>query len=792
LDSCFYGIDPQFPGIANRESKIEKRLSFNINSVIRTGIIILFFLTPLTFYAWATTFTITKETIAQLILLFVGSLWLIKLLEWGDYHSLKSSLNLPIIVFLFILLISLFQTHTYYTSLVDISHWISFILIYFILISSFKEREWRKGLIIIILSSALISATYAIFQFYGLELPIWRKLGGRIRLFSTFGNPNYLSGYLAITFPLAFVLFCLEKKKSRQILLEILLALLYTGIFLTNIGGCIALFMGMVFIGIVFLVHQKNFLKENRLRLLTLILILSIISLIYSSPNPLNPTRRNIAREGISYTHLEHNSIQQRFLIWLSTIEMIKEDPLLGSGIGTFRIHYPNSQGKVLSLEKNKKYIPLTNKSINAHNDYLHLWAETGIIGLACFLWIVSLFYKKSFAYLKKVKREDKFLLIGLMGGMTAILIDALYSFPFHIIQNGMLFPFILALSTLIGEKRKIDKEKKCPLLLRRTIQISIVLLAVSLSILRIRIFVADTHLKTAEMMEGVRAYHLAEKEAEKALKINPCYGQAYSHLGRIKIYLGKYKEAIENLKRAEKNWIYVGLYNDLGYAYLKMRKIEEAKKFFKKNISLFPHLFQAYANLGSIFLEEGEKALSAKNLKLAEEKFDTSFIYYEQAKVLNPDFSLPFELAVQYYKTGILKTEVKKNSYFHKNLSQKETFSFFSRNHPYLDILRPIAKAGKPIYFKAFLYLEEEVILSAILKIRDKEERIIKTLNLEKEPPFSDNIYILNTILKEGLPCGEYEAIIRVKYGIENKRALAKEKFKITLLRLRSFLDRD
>ncbi len=551
--------------------------------------------------------------------------------------------------------------------------------------------------------------------------------------------------------------------------------------------------MGILFIGIILLIHQKNFLRENRLRLLVLILILSIISLIYSSPNPLNPTKRNITQEGISYTNLEYSSTQQRFLIWLSTIQIIKEHPLLGSGIGTFRIHYPASQGKVLSLEKNKKYIPVANKSINAHNDYLHLWAETGVIGLACFFWLIFLFYKKSFKYLKEVKREDKFLLIGFMGMGIALLVDSLFSFPFHIIQNGMLFPLILSLSVLIGEKREqtgkkdVNLEKKnFPLLIRRAMQISIVLLTISLGILRVRIFIADTHLKTAEIVMRAGAYPAAEKEVERAIKIDPYNGEAYSYLGGINIYLEKYKEAIKNLKKAEKNWIYIGLYNDLGYAYLKTGKIEKAKEFFKENIYLFPQFFQSYINLGSIFLEEGGNALSLKNLKLAEEKFDTSFIYYEQAKVLRDDFPIPFGLAFEYYKIGDLKAKGKltnEDTEFTENLiqagEQQRKFFFFSKNHPHFHILRPIAKANEPIYFKVFLYLKKEPILSTNLIIRDKKEKIIKTLNLKKNSFFPDNIYILNTLLKEGLFQGEYEAIARIKYG-KNKRIWTKEKFSV------------
>jgi len=757
------------------EKKIEKKTSY-IDLSLKIGLIELFFLTPLIFYAWATTFTVTKNTVAEIIILTLTALWVINLIEGKNYPSLKFPLSLPILSFLVVILISLFQTHTYYTSFLDLARWSSYILVYFIITSCLRRKKWIKVLLIAVLSASFIASSYAIFQFYGIDFPFWKKLSGRMRLFSTFGNPNYLSGYLAACLPIAFTFFCLSKKR---LFLGIIIVILYTGVLITNIGGCIALFGAAIFILLTLLIYkEKVFFKDNHLSLLLLILAFTIVTAIYSTHNPLNPKGKNVIAEGTAYTNFGYSSTQQRFLIWLSTYEMIKEHPFLGSGVGTFRIHYPAAQGKILSQEKNRKYIPQANKSINAHNDYLHIWVETGIIGLLCFIWIIAIFYKKTFFYLKKVKKEEKFFLIGLSGGGVAILIHALFSFPFHIIQNGLLFWLFLSLSTLIGEKKikeeeeggnKENKDGGKFIILKRAIQISVVLLAISLGILRVKLFIADTHIKIAEMMMKEKAYPAAASELTKSLKFDNHNGLAFANLGECYGYLKLYDKSFYALKRAEVNWIYPYLYNNLGCSYIGMKKWDEAEKMFKKNISLFPNSANAYFNLGNLFLLKAKEDILNENTKLAKKNLNKAFILYEQGKIFKHTFPLPLRLAQAYNKVG--EGDLKEKA--------PSPFSFFTpKSSPFLDILIPLIKCGGEGCFRLFFYLPPQENYTPKAKINieieDEEKKLVENFTLEKEIfPFNNIISIPYKILEKG----KYKVIIRLRYA-SGKVLLIKKNF--------------
>jgi len=125
---------------------VAKKSSY-LRLIICLGLAELFFITPLVFSPWTTTFTITKNTAAELIVLIIFPLWIIYLLESRDYHSLKSSLTLPILAFFLIILISLSQSSSLYDSFKDLARWSTYMAAYFIIISIIREKKLDEAFI---------------------------------------------------------------------------------------------------------------------------------------------------------------------------------------------------------------------------------------------------------------------------------------------------------------------------------------------------------------------------------------------------------------------------------------------------------------------------------------------------------------------------------------------------------------------------------------------------------------------------------------------------------------------
>ncbi|MDO9555100.1 MAG: O-antigen ligase family protein, partial [Atribacterota bacterium] len=526
----------------------------------------------------------------------------------------------------------------------------------------------------------------------------------------------------------------------------------------------------------------------------------------------------NVTQRAASVTEIGSSTIQPRFLIWLSSLETIRQSPILGKGIGTYGINYPLSQGIVLEKERYKKYIPYTNKSINAHNDYLHIGGEIGIIGLAAFLWIIFAFYKNTLnGLLRSQNRERIFLLIGFIGGVTVLLVHALVSFPFHVIQNGMLFWLILGLSIIVvnrGEEiegikdegfledKKNNLEKynifrifKENILLRRFIQIGIVVMVILLVIVKINWYRADIYLKKGEMLLQMGNYLGAVEELEKSRKLNPYNGKNYLPLGVTYNNLGRYDEAVMAFKKAEKNWVNQELYNDLGYAFLKMGNLEKAGESFQKNIYMFPNIADAYLNLANVYVLQTEKDLSEGKINLAEKKLDKAFLIYEQGMVFDKEFLLPARLIKGYQGVAVEKVALNSKETNSSRLLVREERSANGEmvmGNPYnsryfynpqdssiLDLLLPWAPPEKPLSFKAFSYGEDNIKenLSAFLEVEDGEGNSIASLEMNKnekdlffifEPTEEGTIHRAPTmwsgLIKDGLPEGEYQVRLKIK----------------------------
>ena len=119
---------------------------------------------------------------------------------------------------------------------------------------------------------------------------------------------------------------------------------------------------------------------------------------------------------------------------------MISPNPLLGVGLGAYGTAFP-----IYSKSDGSVRVP------QAHNDYLQVLADCGIVGGAIALWfIITLF--RSFAAGVRVRDP---LLAGLAfaggAGTFAILIHSLFDFNLQLPSNALLFLLLTAVTSVVG-----------------------------------------------------------------------------------------------------------------------------------------------------------------------------------------------------------------------------------------------------------------------------------------------------------------------------------------------------
>ncbi|MFA6306374.1 MAG: O-antigen ligase family protein [Patescibacteria group bacterium] len=215
------------------------------------------------------------------------------------------------------------------------------------------------------------------------------------RVDGTFSHPATLAFYLISTLPIIYALLSNKINKSKKIPLAVLLLL---NLFIALITLTRGAWIGLLAMSLVFgLFKSRKFL----------VAITALIFLAYLFTPAINERVNDV------FNPKYNSSLITRLKIIETTLPAFTNAPVLGYGLGSF---------KNINLKYNDE--AKTYESLQAHNDYLRLLIELGIIGLAIYISIfISLFiliyklYKTDSKYI----RNYLFSLIILWLGILAI-----------------------------------------------------------------------------------------------------------------------------------------------------------------------------------------------------------------------------------------------------------------------------------------------------------------------------------------------------------------------------------
>lgn len=127
-----------------------------------------------------------------------------------------------------------------------------------------------------------------------------------------------------------------------------------------------------------------------------------------------------------------------RLAIFKDGLRMFLRKPVLGWGLGTFTTVYPQFQSFYTSLFVNA-----------AHNDYIQVLVETGIVGFAAVLWFIIAMYREGLRNLDSWSRSwSRTLGLASLIGCTGILVHSALDFNLQIPANACVFYFLAAVTT--------------------------------------------------------------------------------------------------------------------------------------------------------------------------------------------------------------------------------------------------------------------------------------------------------------------------------------------------------
>ena len=229
--------------------------------------------------------------------------------------------------------------------------------------------------------SGLLVSLYGIYQwFFGDNTGhAWldKEMFGDIalRVYSTLENPNVLGEYLLLMIPLCSALVWTRKTLLSRLYYFAVLALMLLCMLLTQSRGC---WLGLILAAAIFAV-----LTDKRLVLLAAAVLFVLPFVLPES----------IIARFTSIGDLTDSSTSYRLYIWLGTLNMLKDFGIYGIGLGS------NAFNKIYPF-----YSYSTVAAPHAHNIYLQLLCETGIVGLGLLLLTVVSALRKMLAVRFRLK----------------------------------------------------------------------------------------------------------------------------------------------------------------------------------------------------------------------------------------------------------------------------------------------------------------------------------------------------------------------------------------------------
>lgn len=272
-------------------------------------------------------------------------------------------------------------------------------------------------------------------------LGLAQYLGGATRASGTYVNPNHYSCFLDMTLPLALTLAAIAArgKNGREgVSMKRVLGIC------ALLGGATCIFLGALYsmsrmglaaVTVSLLILAIGFSvgkADRRFRYIAgasaALVLLGLV--FFSAPGKL------VERAG-----QEPLTADERVAIWKETLPMTADYRLFGSGLGTY----------VSVFQKYRASAPLFLVDF-AHNDYLQLLAELGLIGFAITSGAGLLILLRTVSAIRGgATPEQRLLAAGCAAALAALLLDSFVDFDFYIPANAMLAAWIAGIGAAAG-----------------------------------------------------------------------------------------------------------------------------------------------------------------------------------------------------------------------------------------------------------------------------------------------------------------------------------------------------
>lgn len=414
----------------------------------------------------------------------------------------------------------------------------------------------------IIILIIICQALYGIGQWFQ-----WIPSIGHYKIVGSFDNPAGFASCLCIGLP--FVTLCL--KAAKGILLRVFLYLLASIIILTVI------------------------ISESRTGVMS---IAAIVSIYYSHYIPLKRKAKAAILTGVFFLllggsyFLKKDSADGRLLIWTCSWKMIKDSPVYGHGINSFRTHYMDYQAHYFEQHPDSRYSMLADNVLCPFNEYLTVLMDFGFLGLFLLLVFISFLL---FCYYKQPGDEQRAALLSLL----SVGVFSLFSYPF-------MYPFVWVIVCF-----------DIYILLKRVVHWTFAPIYKKLLCLVVIMFCLDFSYKLHQRIRAEYSWndiaylHATDKSLVVYKNLMPVLGSNPYFLYNYAVALldvDSLDESLDKALRCRTYWADYDLELLLGDIYKRRKEYEISERYYKKASYMCPCRFMPLYRMFELYKDMGDK----------------------------------------------------------------------------------------------------------------------------------------------------------------------------------------
>ena len=307
---------------------------------------------------------------------------------------------------------------------------IKYVLVMIVTMDLFRNTGRLKGLLYIAaLGLALVVADSIVQRVHGEELirnlPL-HYVDTQVRLTGPFHAYGLLGAYLLGVLPIVLVMITgVKKQKMNPWMSAFWIALFIVSVYVlykTHSRG----------VWLAFLASWIVYALLTQSKWMIVIFALTIVSVPFVLPS-----------NALIHVDIERKeqSLIERYHLWIRAVQVIQKRPLFGCGINTYSKNYAK-----FDEQKNWR-VP----GYYAHNGYLQLAAETGLISLFLFLLIIWKAVQSGYTALQRSVSQRKPFIASVLAGLTGLLLQAGVDTTLHNLQSAVLIWFFLGLLFALG-----------------------------------------------------------------------------------------------------------------------------------------------------------------------------------------------------------------------------------------------------------------------------------------------------------------------------------------------------